>query len=269
MTYTSPRHPQLFYTTAPMPCPYLPGRMERKVVTEIGGPEAVPFHNRLSRAGFRRSHTIAYAPVCANCTACTPIRVPVARFAPGRTQRRVLARNKGLCSARVPPHATPEQFNLFSAYQATRHDGGDMASMTFPDYRAMIEDTTVETFMIEFRDAAARLVCVALVDQLDDGLSAVYDFFEPGMPARSLGTFAVLQLIEYTRALGLPYLYLGYWISESHKMAYKARFRPAQIMTRGVWHDLDLSQPDAAQPQDSAFLPDDLFHPPQPGMDKK
>lgn len=258
MTYTSPRHPQLFYTTAPMPCPYLAGRMERKVVTEIGGPDAVPFHNRLSRAGFRRSHTIAYAPVCAGCTACTPIRVPVARFTPSRTQIRAQRRNAGLRPQRIPPAATPEQFNLFSVYQSTRHEGGDMASMTFPDYRAMVEDTPIETFMIEFRDDDGRLACVALVDQLDDGLSAVYDFYDPALQRRSLGTFAVLHLIEYTRTLGLPHLYLGYWISESRKMAYKARFRPAQIMTRGVWHDLDPAQ---YQAHESAFLPDGLFRP--------
>ena len=262
MTYTSPRHPQLFYTTAPMPCPYLPGRMERKVVTEIGGAEAIPFHNRLSRAGFRRSHTIAYAPVCASCTACTPIRVPVDRFTPSRTQQRALRRNAMLHGFPVPPRATPEQFNLFSAYQHARHEGGDMASMTFPDYRAMIEDTPIETFMIEFRDPEGRLTCVALVDQLDDGLSAVYDFYDPALQHRSLGTFAVMYLISHARTMGLPYLYLGYWINESRKMAYKARFRPAQIMTRGIWHDLDLGEYGRDQARQSAFLPDGLFHPP-------
>lgn len=261
MTYTSPRHPQLFYTTAPLPCPYLPGRMERKVVTEIGGAEAVAFHNRLSRAGFRRSHTIAYAPVCASCTACTPIRVPVERFTPSRTQARIMRRNAGLHATTVPPHATPEQYALFSAYQTIRHVGGDMASMTFPDYRAMIEDTTVETFMIEFRNTEGRLACVALVDQLDDGLSAVYDFYDPEQQHNSLGTFAVLYLIEHAHMLGLPYLYLGYWINESRKMAYKARFRPAQIMTRGMWHDLDLTTYNSQQVHESAFLPDGMFRP--------
>lgn len=246
-----------------MPCPYLPGHMERKVVTEIGGLEAASFHNRLSRAGFRRSHTIAYAPVCANCTACTPIRLPVERFSPSRTQQRVWRRNAGLHGFPVPPRATPEQFRLFSAYQHTRHDGGDMASMTFPGYRAMIEDTPVETFMIEFRDDNGSLACVALVDQLDDGLSAVYDFYDPTLQRQSLGTFAVMHLVEYTRSLGLPYLYLGYWISESRKMAYKARFRPAQIMTRGVWHDLDLTEYGRNQARQSAFLPDGLFPAPQ------
>ncbi|GAA4484162.1 arginyltransferase [Gluconacetobacter asukensis] len=239
MTYTSPRRPQLFYTTAPMPCPYVSGRMERKVVTDIGGPDAERLHNRLSRAGFRRSHTIAYAPVCPSCNACVPIRVPVATFSPDRTQRRTLRRNATIEGFEVPAHATTEQFVLFQRYQFARHAEGDMAAMNFYDYRAMIEDTPVDTAMVEFRTPEDQLVCVSLIDRLDDGLSAVYSFYDPGMEEHSLGSYAIMHLITYAGRLGLPYLYLGYWIRDSAKMAYKSRFRPAEILHHGSWTALD------------------------------
>ncbi|MFT8775792.1 MAG: arginyltransferase [Gluconacetobacter liquefaciens] len=239
MTYTSPRRPQLFYTTAPMPCPYVSGRMERKVVTDIGGPDAERLHNRLSRAGFRRSHTIAYAPVCPSCNACVPIRVPVATFSPDRTQRRTLRRNAAIEGFEVPAHATTEQFVLFQRYQLARHAEGDMAGMNFYDYRAMIEDTPVDTAMVEFRTQEDQLVCVSLIDRMDDGLSAVYSFFDPGMEDHSLGSYAIMHLIAYAGRLGLPYLYLGYWIRDSAKMAYKSRFRPAEILHHGSWTALD------------------------------
>ncbi|MCJ8355055.1 arginyltransferase [Novacetimonas hansenii] len=250
MTYTSPRHPQLFYTTAPMPCPYLPERMERKVVTDITGPQAEQLHNRLSSAGFRRSHTIAYAPVCAGCTACVPIRLPVNRFRPDRTQQRIFRRNRELLSMDVLPRATEEQFALFRRYQLSRHGNGDMAGMNAGDYRNMIEDTPIRTFMIEFRDHSGQLICVSLLDRVEDGLSAVYTFFDPDMPRRSLGTYAILYLVERVRMMGLSHLYLGYWIKGSPKMAYKSRFRSAEIMRRGVWTELVEPQHDT-----SHFLP--------------
>ncbi|RBM05124.1 arginyltransferase [Novacetimonas cocois] len=250
MTHTSPRHPQLFYTTAPMPCPYLPDRMERKVVTDITGPQAEQLHNRLSGAGFRRSHTIAYAPVCAGCNACVPIRLPVGRFQPDRTQQRVFRRNRDLCAMDVLPRATEEQFALFRRYQQSRHGNGDMAAMTVADYRNMIEDTPIRTFMIEFRARDGQLVCVSLLDRVEDGLSAVYTFFEPDMPRRSLGTYAILHLVERVRMMGMACLYLGYWIKGSPKMAYKSRFRPAEIMRRGIWTELSGPQADT-----SHFLP--------------
>src|SRR4051812_1821880 len=143
--YKPPRRPQFFYTTAPLPCPYLAGRTERKVVTEIAGPDAEALHDRLSRAGFRRSHNIAYAPVCPSCQACVPIRIPVATFQPDRTLRRVAKANALLEGFEVPARATPEQFQLFQRYQQARHGDGDMATMSFYDYRAMVEDTPIET----------------------------------------------------------------------------------------------------------------------------
>ena len=236
--YKPPRRPQFFYTTAPLPCPYLAGRIERKVVTEIVGPDAEALHDRLSRAGFRRSHNIAYAPVCPSCQACVPIRIPVDAFQPDRTLRKIAKANAVLEGSRAPPRATAEQFQLFQRYQQARHVDGDMASMSFYDYRAMVEDTPIETFIIEFRDEGERLVSACLGDKLADGLSAVYSFFAPGMEKRSLGTFAILWLIERARALRLPYVYLGYWVPESRKMAYKARFRPSEVLVNGTWRML-------------------------------
>jgi len=238
MTYKPPRRPQFFYTTAPLPCPYVPGRTERKVVTEIVGPDAEPLHDRLSRAGFRRSHNIAYAPVCPSCQACVPIRIPVETFQPNRTLRKIAKMNADLEGYRVPARATAEQFQVFQRYQQMRHGDGDMASMSFYDYRAMVEDTPIETFIVEFRDEQDRLLSACLADKLGDGLSAVYSYFLPTLEKRSLGTFAVLWLIERARALRLPYVYLGYWVPESRKMAYKARFRPSEILVNGTWRVL-------------------------------
>lgn len=238
MTYKSPRRPQFFYTTAPLPCPYVPGRTERKVVTEITGPEADTLHDRLSRAGFRRSHNIAYAPVCPSCQACVPIRIPVARFVPDRTLRRIARTNQHTEGFEITARATAEQFQLFQRYQQARHGEGDMASMSFYDYRAMVEDTPISTQMVEFRDPDSPLLGACLIDRLGDGLSAVYSFFSPELARRSLGTYAVLWLIARARALGLPYVYLGYWVPESRKMAYKARFRPTEILSGGIWRAL-------------------------------
>jgi len=232
------RRPQFFYTTAPLPCPYLPGRTERKIVTELSGTEAEALHERLSRAGFRRSHNIAYAPVCPGCQACVPIRVVSEEFTPDRTQRRILRANTDLTVSEMPARATAEQFTLFQRYQKTRHTDGDMAAMGYYDYRAMIEDTPISTGIVEFRDAQDRLLGACLTDWLSDGLSAVYSFFDTTLDKRSLGTFAVLWLIGRARSLGLPYVYLGYWVPESRKMAYKARFRPSEILMSGSWHML-------------------------------
>lgn len=238
MLHRPPRRPQFFYTTAPLPCPYLPGRTERKIVTELSGTEAEALHERLSRAGFRRSHNIAYAPVCPGCQACVPIRVVSEEFTPDRTQRRILRANADLTISEMPARATAEQFTLFQRYQKNRHADGDMAAMGYYDYRAMIEDTPITTGILEFRDAQDRLLGACLTDWLADGLSAVYSFFDTDEDKRSLGTFAVLWLIGRARSLGLPYVYLGYWVPESRKMAYKARFRPSEILISGAWHRL-------------------------------
>ncbi|WP_431285251.1 arginyltransferase [Humitalea sp. 24SJ18S-53] len=230
-----PRRPQFFYTTAPLPCPYLPGRTERKIVTELAGPDGEALHDRLSRAGFRRSHNIAYAPVCPGCQACVPIRIVVDRFGPSRTQRRIQAANADLTVEERPARATAEQFALFQRYQLARHEEGDMASMGFYDYRAMVEDTPITTGMVEWRDPQGRLVCACLTDWLSDGLSAVYSFFDPDLARRSLGTRAVLWLVDRARVARLPYVYLGYWVPQSQKMAYKAGFAPSEVLVAGEW----------------------------------
>jgi arginine-tRNA-protein transferase len=259
MTYKPPRRPQFFYTTAPLPCPYLAGRTERKVVTEITGPDADALHDRLSRAGFRRSHNIAYAPVCPSCQACVPIRIPVATFQPDRTLRRISRANALLEGFDVPSRATAEQFQLFQRYQQARHGDGDMAAMSFYDYRAMVEDTPIETFIVEFRDPDDCMVGACLADKLGDGLSAVYSFFAPGLEKRSLGTYTILWLIERARALGLPYVYLGYWVPESRKMAYKSRFRPAEVLAGGSWRmltDADLAADETAVVSHATLVPE-------------
>ena len=252
MSYKPPRRPQFFYTTAPLPCPYVAGRTERKVVTEIAGAEADALHDRLSRAGFRRSHNIAYAPVCPGCQACIPIRIPVATFQPDRTLRRIARANAKVEGYDVAARATAEQYQLFQRYQQARHGAGDMATMSFYDYRAMVEDTPVETFIIELRDPDDRMVAACLADRLGDGLSAVYSYFVPGMDQRSLGSFTILWLIARARALGLPYVYLGYWVPESRKMAYKARFRPSEILVAGTWRTL--TDAEAGGPSDGSTV---------------
>jgi arginine-tRNA-protein transferase len=212
--------------------------VERKVVTEITGPDADALHDRLSRAGFRRSHNIAYAPVCPSCSACVPIRIDSRAFQPDRGHRRILRANDGIEGFEVPARATAEQFSLFQRYQQARHGEGDMATMSFYDYRAMVEDTPIETMIVEYREDDDRLVGACLADRLGDGLSAVYSFFAPGMDRRSLGTYTILWLIDRAKALGLPYVYLGYWVPESRKMAYKARFRPCEVLVGGTWRML-------------------------------
>ncbi len=238
MSYKSPRRPQFFYTTAPLPCPYVAGRTERKLVTEITGPDAEALHDRLSRAGFRRSHNIAYAPACPGCQACIAIRIHAAAFREGRQARRIWRANAATEGFEVPARATAEQFHLFQRYQQHRHGDGDMATMSFYDYRAMVEDTPIETFIVEFRDPDDRLVAACLTDRLSDGLSAVYSFFAPDLARRSLGTLMVLWLVERARDLDLPYVYLGYWVPESRKMAYKAKFAPSEVLIGGVWRPL-------------------------------
>ena len=238
-----PRDLQFFYGTARQPCPYLPGREECKAVTDLGGPGAAGLHDVLSRAGFRRSHGIAYRPACPRCRACVPVRVAAGDFVPSRSQRRVLARNADLEARECPPLATLEQYGVFLPYEAGRHGDGDMARMSFDDYRAMVEDTPVDTLVVEFRDADRRLVAVALTDRLADGLSGVYKFFALDRARTSPGTYTVLWHIARARALGLTYVYLGYWIRDSRKMAYKTRFQPLEALVGGRWRRFDPQRP--------------------------
>ena len=235
MNQTLSRPHRFFFGTRTLSCPYIEGRVERKVVTELNGLGASELYERLSRAGFRRSHGLAYRPACPSCTACVPVRIVVDGFETNKSFRRVLKTNGDLAFDDIGPMATVEQYRLFTKYQNSRHGGGDMASMTFGDYRAMIEDTPVDSRVIEFRDGDGRLVAVMLADVMRDSLSAVYSFFDPELVKRSLGTFMILWLVNYADALSLGFVYLGYWIEDSAKMSYKSRFQPMEQLSNGGW----------------------------------
>ncbi|MDA1091468.1 MAG: arginyltransferase [Proteobacteria bacterium] len=226
---------RFFFATAPLPCPYMPDRIERRVVTELLGRDAVALHNGLSVAGFRRSHNIAYAPACPSCQACKAVRILARRFELSRSQRRIWNRNKRLIISEISPVASQEQFEIFSAYQESRHSNGDMAKMDFRDYQALIEDTPVESSLLEFRDQDQTLVAACLMDRVDNGLSAVYSYFDPALYRDSLGTLMILWMIDRVRALGLEYAYLGFWIAECSKMSYKAKFQPMETLSPEGW----------------------------------
>jgi leucyl-tRNA---protein transferase len=236
-----------FFATSPVACPYVPGRAERKLVVELSGSDPTQFYDDLSRAGFRRSHHFAYRPACRGCSSCVPVRIAVDDFTHTRSTRRVRNTNLDLSGRLVPARAAPEQFRLFSAYQRSRHGDSDMASMTYIDFRGMVEDSPVQSAMAEFRDSSGSLVAASLIDLLDDGFSAVYNFYDPRQPRRSLGTWSILWLVEQCRKRGLPYVYLGYWIADSPKMAYKARFTALEHLTAGTWIALSRAQADRTQ----------------------
>ena len=234
-----------FLATASVPCPYVPGRAERKLIVELSGRGAAAFFDELSRAGFRRSHQFAYRPACRLCSACVPVRIAVDRFVHTRSTRRVRNLNAGpdgsagaITARIVPPRASDEQFRLFCAYQRSRHRDSDMAAMTFGDYQAMVDDSPGATKMIELRDAQGTLWGTGLYDPLDDGLSAVYSFYSPEAGKRSLGTVLVLALVDEARRRRLPFVYLGYWIADSAKMSYKARFRPLEALGPKGWQTI-------------------------------
>jgi leucyl-tRNA---protein transferase len=228
-----------FYLTAPSPCPYLGGREERKVFTHLVGERAGELNNILTHGGFRRSQSIAYRPACEGCRSCVSVRALTAEFRPTRSMRRIAKRNTDLATEMRPAAPTSEQYAIFRAYLDSRHRDGGMADMTVLDYAMMVEDSHVDTRIVEYRRPASsagnELVAVALTDVLVDGLSMVYSFFEPDAAARSLGTFMVLDHIERARRMGLAYVYLGYWVRGSGKMDYKSRFLPQERLTPDGW----------------------------------
>jgi len=234
-----------FYLTAPSPCPYLKGQEERKVFTHLVGERAGDLNDLLTHGGFRRSQSIAYRPACEGCRACVSVRVVVADFQPSRNMRRVAERNADLVGDVRTAAPTSEQYSVFRAYLDARHRDGGMADMTVLDYAMMIEDSHVDTRVIEYRrrgpDTAltgrgtGELIAVALSDVLSDGLSMVYSFFEPGAADRSLGTYMILDHIERAQKMGLPYVYLGYWVAGSRKMDYKGRFLPQERLMPSGW----------------------------------
>lgn len=224
-----------FYITPPQPCPYLAGEMERKVFTHLIGEDAGWLNNTLTHGGFRRSQNIAYRPACRNCAACVSVRVLVDEFAPSRSQKRVARLNADLDAAVVDCVPTSEHYSVFRGYIDSRHADGGMADMTVLDFAAMLEDSFVDTRLIEYRLPGSGLAAGALTDVLDDGLSMIYSYFEPDLAARSLGTFMILDHIRRARRLGLPFVYLGYWVKGSVKMDYKVRFQPQEHLTSAGW----------------------------------
>ncbi len=243
MRHTLPIAPQ-FYVTAPQPCPYLDGRMERKLFTALQGDQAQRLNDSLSKQGFRRSQNVLYRPSCAECSACLSARIRVADFKPSRTQRKILKNAAHLRRNATSPWATEDQFSLFRRYLDARHADGGMADMDVFEFAAMIEETPIKSRVIEYTRMARPgergrpLACVALTDVFDDGLSMVYSFYDPDMIDLSLGTFAILDHIAIAREAGLPYVYLGYWVPGSRKMGYKAGFNALEIFKHGAWQDI-------------------------------
>jgi arginine-tRNA-protein transferase len=248
--YPSPQ----FFMTAPAACPYLPGEVERKVFTHLVGNRAPEMNDILTQGGFRRSQNIAYRPACETCRACVSVRILADRFEPTRSMKRVSAANGDLISREYPAEPSAEQFSLFRRYLDSRHQQGGMSDMTVLDYAMMVEDTHVTTRVIEYRirkegdglaeNASGPLIACALTDIMADGLSMVYSFYDPELEGRSLGTMMILDHIRRARALGLPHVYLGYWVAGSRKMTYKTRFLPQEHLLAQGW---TLYEPEAEQ----------------------
>ena len=244
MTRQPHDNPQ-FYLTAPSECPYLPNRKERKVFTHLVGTNAPALNDVLTQGGFRRSQNIAYRPACENCRACVSIRVQTSEFQWTKSLRRVWKANQDIIGTELPPSPSAEQYDLFHAYLNNRHQHGGMTEMSPADYALMVEDTHVNTAVIEYRRRGAEtfltgigegpLLAVALTDRLCDGLSMVYTFFEKSETSRSLGTYMILEHIQRAQSLALPYVYLGYWVEGSPKMAYKERFKPQEHLGAQGW----------------------------------
>jgi arginine-tRNA-protein transferase len=248
VTQHSRNTPQ-FYLTAPSPCPYLPGQEERKVFTHLVGERASELNDLLTHGGFRRSQSIAYRPACETCRCCVSVRVVTDDFEPTRSMRRIQERNADLIGEMRVAVPTSEQYSVFRSYLDSRHRDGGMADMTVLDYAMMVEDSHVETRIVEYRhrgpDSAMNgrgtgtLLAVALTDVLKDGLSMVYSFFEADEAMRSLGTFMILDHIARARRMGLAYVYLGYWVHGSRKMGYKGRFLPQERLSPEGWKRVD------------------------------
>jgi arginine-tRNA-protein transferase len=245
-----PRDTPQFFLTSPSPCPYLPGKLERKVFTHLVGERAAEINDLLTHGGFRRSQSIAYRPACETCRACVSVRVLAREFQETRAFRRVVSVNADLVGHSRTPGPTAEQYSLFRAYLDTRHADGGMVDMSVLDYAMMVEDSHVRTELTEYRahgpDSAITgrgdgpLLAVALTDTLSDGLSMVYSFYDPEARARSLGTYLILDHIARAQRLGLPHVYLGYWVAGSPKMDYKRRFLPQERLGHEGWKRFEI-----------------------------
>ena len=241
---TAPFRFPRFFVTSPAPCPYLPGRQERKVFTELTGPHAGELNDALGRIGFRRSQGVAYRPSCAGCSACVSVRVVTAEFRANATQRKLMRRHSDLQVSACRPWATDEQYQLLRHYLGARHPGGGMAGMDEEDYADMVEHSPVNSLVIEYREPSVRgrgrLVAACLTDRQADGLSMIYSFFAADDPDRpGLGNYVIMDHITRAREARLPYVYLGYWVKGSARMAYKTRYRPIETLGPAGWRRLD------------------------------
>jgi arginine-tRNA-protein transferase len=228
--------------TSPAPCPYLPGRSERKVFTELKGPHADSLNDALGRIGFRRSQTVAYRPSCIDCNACVSVRVVTGEFVASGTQKRTLKAHDDLVVTVCRPWSTSEQFDLLQRYLSVRHPEGGMTTMDEVDFADMVEHTPVTSYVVEYREPSedgvkpGRLVGACLTDRQCDGLSMIYSFYDPHHEGRQgLGNYIILDHIRRANELGLSYVYLGYWVEGSPRMQYKVRYRPMERLGRSGW----------------------------------
>ena len=242
---TAPIRFPRFFVTSPAPCPYLPDRQERKVFTELKGAHADQLNEALGRIGFRRSQTVAYRPSCLGCQACVSVRVVADEFKPSSTQKRDIKRNADLVVTECRPWATSEQFELLTKYLGVRHPDGGMSAMDELDYADMVEQTPVSSTLVEYREPTAdgspgKLIGACLTDRQGDGLSMIYSFYDPEHTSRAgLGNYIILDHIRRAARDRLPFVYLGYWVEGSPRMAYKVRYRPLETLTRDGWKRMD------------------------------
>lgn len=252
MTNQTPENIQ-FYLTAELDCPYLDGKEERKLFTHLSGRRAVSLHQSLSEHGFRRSQNLIYRPACDGCTECRSARIVAAEFDETRRHRRTMRRNGDIVGTELPPIATPAQYELFKVYLAARHEGGGMTQMSYLDYEFMVEDTPVNSMTVEYRlvdedGEPGELIAVALTDIMQEGLSMVYSFFDPELGGRGLGNFMILDHIRRVQAKELNFVYLGYWVKNSPKMAYKVNFQPLEVQSEPMgWERLHLPAAEQAK----------------------